>query len=198
MNNNPLKLDLVYMVQEQYYRDKRIKQQKNNIINSIICLVIFLCAIYLSFLLYNIYNYDIPALTSCDDISYSNLDLVPVKTNVINPNYIKDVDYVVRCVTAEAGNQDDFGKRLVIDVILNRCDKYNMTTTDIINAPGQFEVVQNNMINIIEPDLHIYDLFIEEVMSRTDEDIIYFREGYFHNFGIPVISHQDHYFSKCE
>ena len=71
-----------------------------------------------------------------------------------------------------------------------------MTTTDIINAPGQFEVVQNNMINIIEPDLHIYDLFIEEVMNRTNEDIIYFREGYFHNFGTPVISHQDHYFSK--
>lgn len=201
MSNKQLDLTFVKMINDAYNRQQIYKKEFREYTKVCIITVITLlaCTYLIARILYNPTTEHTVESQESQQVEYTYNPYIEKLTDEeinIDSNYIDNMEYFVRCVTAEAGNQDDYGKRLVIDVILNRCDKYNMTTTDIINAPGQFEVVQNNMINIIEPDLHIYDLFIEEVMNRTNEDIIYFREGYFHNFGTPVISHQDHYFSK--
>lgn len=59
--NKELNLDLVCMVQRQYYNDKREKMMKRNIKVSCICLVIFILSCFLSFLIYNVCVYEVPA-----------------------------------------------------------------------------------------------------------------------------------------
>lgn len=111
---------------------------------------------------------------------------------------IEDYVYFAQCVMAEAGDQDDLGKRLVIDVILNRKDNINFpdNITDVINEPYQFEVVSNGSINEVIPTDDIYALIQEEIQNRTNYDVLYFRTDHYHNFGTQLFQHQDHYFSK--
>ena len=118
-------------------------------------------------------------------------------TDEYDPNY-NDYEYMAKCVLAEAGNQDEYGKRLVIDVILNRKENtaFPDTYEDIINQPNQFEVVKNGSINEQVPDEYIYNLILQELEKRTDPDILYFKTIDYHDFSEPVIHHQDHYFSK--
>lgn len=103
--------------------------------------------------------------------------------------------YIAQCVFAEAGNQDEMGKRLVIDVILNRVDstKFPNTATDVINQTGQFEVVYNGSINAPVYD-DILELIKQEKKNRTNYDVLYFCTGGYQ--ATPVIKWQDHYFSK--
>ena len=118
-------------------------------------------------------------------------------TDEYEPNY-NDYEYMAKCVLAEAGNQDEYGKRLVIDVILNRKENtaFPDTYEDIINQPNQFEVVENGSINEQVPNEYIYNLILQELEKRTDPDILYFKTIDYHDFAEPVIHHQDHYFSK--
>ena len=109
-----------------------------------------------------------------------------------------NIEYFAKCVMSEAGNQDELGKRLVIDVILNRVesDIFPNSVNEVINQEGQFEVVMNNRINKVEPTDDIYNLILEETNNRTNKDILYFRTNHYHSFGTPVLQHQAHYFSK--
>lgn len=111
---------------------------------------------------------------------------------------IEDYVYFAQCVMAEASDQDELGKRLVIDVILNRLDNTNFPNSinDIINEPYQFEVVSNGSINEVIPTEDIYTLIQEEIQNRTNYDVLYFRTDHYHNFGTQLFQHQDHYFSK--
>lgn len=109
-----------------------------------------------------------------------------------------ELDYLARCVIAEAGNQSELGKRLVIDVILNRidADKFPNDIVGVINQEGQFACVTNNSINKCESNEYIYNLILEEMENRVNNEILYFRTLHYHTFGTPVMQEQDHYFSK--
>ena len=84
--------------------------------------------------------------------------------------------YLTRCVQAEAGNQDFYGKRLVAAVILNRVDdeRFPNTITEVINAPKQFAVVRNKIIDTVEVDQETVDACRMELISRVDKDVLYF------------------------
>lgn len=201
MNNKQLDLTFVKMINETYDRRKQIykKESKKYVQMCIVTIITLLACTYLiARILYNpTTDYTVESQES-QQAEYTYNPYIEKLTHEeinIDSNYTDNMEYFVRCVTAEAGNQDDYGKRLVIDVILNRCDKYDMNTTDVINGPGQFEVVSNNSINTVEPDLHIYDLIVEEIIKRTNSDILYFRANKYHSFGTPVMKHQTHYFS---
>ena len=115
--------------------------------------------------------------------------------------YISDeeLDLLARCVMSEAGNQEELGKRLVIDVILNRKDSEMFagqdTIADVIFAKGQFQVVSNGTIYKYTPTDDIYDLIREELIERTNYDVVYFRTGKYHSAGKPWQKVGDHYFS---
>lgn len=201
MNNKQLDLTFVKMVNETYDRQKQIykKECRKYAEMCIVTVITLLACLYLiARILYNpTREYTVESQES-QQAEYTYNPYIENLTHDeinIDSNYTDNMEYFVRCVTAEAGNQDDYGKRLVIDVILNSCDKYNMTTTDVINADGRFEVVSNNSINTVEPDLHVYDLITEEITTRTNSDILYFRTDKYHSFGTPVMKHQAHYFS---
>lgn len=108
------------------------------------------------------------------------------------------LDYFAKCVMAEAGNQDETGKRLVVDVILNRLDdnRFPDTIEEIINQAGQFEVVESGRINSVIPTEDIYNIISQELENRFNSEVLYFRTEHYHKFATPLFQHQDHYFSK--
>lgn len=110
---------------------------------------------------------------------------------------VLDVDYLARCIEAEAGNQGKLGKVYVTDCILNRFENGNYSNiTDVINEPGQFACVSNGSINRVKVNEETYEIIEEELQNRTNTEILYFRAGGYHSFGTPCFQYQDHFFSK--
>lgn len=107
-----------------------------------------------------------------------------------------DIDLMARVVHAEAGNQSMEGKRLIVDVILNRADDWRFPSDiqDIIYAPGQFQTVQNGAINRYTPDITDYGAVLAEIQQRSNTEVLYFsNHGYQRK---PVLKEGSHYFSK--
>ena len=103
------------------------------------------------------------------------------------------------CTMAEAGNQDELGKRLVIDVVLNRagCEVFpGNTVEEIVFWPGQFSVVENGSIFKTEPTSDIWELIDEELQSRTNTEVVFFQRYRYSGSGEPWAKVGDHYFSK--
>lgn len=104
-----------------------------------------------------------------------------------------DIQLIAKAVNAEAGNQDMIGKRLVVDVILNRYydELFPNTIEDVIFSPGQFSSnIENAKYN--DSDLEAVGL---ELIQRLDSDILYFRTEYFHENHKKAYQHGAHYFS---
>lgn len=102
------------------------------------------------------------------------------------------------CTMAEAGNQSEEGKRLVIDVILNRVDCVFFpgdTVEEIVFCPGQFAVVSNGSIFRTEPTADIWDLIEEELQERTNNEVVFFQLYRYSGSGEPWAKIGDHYFS---
>lgn len=109
-----------------------------------------------------------------------------------------DLMILCQCVEAEAANQSSLGKRLVADVVLNRCDKpeFPDTVKEVIFQPGQFAVVDSGAIYTVTPTLETIDAVIEEKERRIDKDIVYFQKGQYSRYGEAYTRVDDHYFSK--
>lgn len=107
-----------------------------------------------------------------------------------------DIEYLAQCIEAEAGNQSYMGKVYVLDCILNRMDYYQYDSySDCINDKGQFACVSNGSIYNMIPSDETYAIIEQELQSRTDYDIMYFRTAHYHTFGTPKFKCEDHYFS---
>lgn len=108
-----------------------------------------------------------------------------------------ELEYLGACVEAEAGTQGLMGKRLVVDVILNRVDsdKFPNTITDVIDAPGQFAVVSNGAINKVSISQETFKAIELELKHRTDSEILYFRADHYGD-GKACYKVNNHYFSK--
>ena len=108
-----------------------------------------------------------------------------------------EFEYLTKCVQAEAGNQDEHGKRLVAAVILNRVndDRFPDNIVDVINAPHQFSVVSNGMIKRVDVDNETIVACQMEMIERTDIEIIYFNNSK-NVSGRYCYKYGDHYFAK--
>lgn len=118
---------------------------------------------------------------------------------------IKEMDYwgelelLAAVVEAEAGNQDMIGKRLVVDVVLNRVDSplFPDTITEVLEQPGQFSTMWNGAVE--DAGYHMqqddYDAVMMEVTGkRLDYDIYFFTAGEYNASCKPAYIHGDHYF----
>lgn len=112
-------------------------------------------------------------------------------------DFYDSLEMLAYCTMAEAGNQPEEGKRLVIDTILNRVDSeyFPNTVEEVINAPGQFEVVARGTLYRDCPTDDIYGLIREEIAERTNDRVIYFTAGHYNPSGEPWQKVGDHYFS---
>lgn len=121
------------------------------------------------------------------------------QVEVINLNISDNsLEYLARCVEAEAGNQGIIGKRLVCDVILNRVDHKNFPDTieGVINQKNQFSVVSNGSIDKVKVSEETLEACIMELDKRIDSEILYFTAGNYGKYGTPAYNHKEHYFSK--
>lgn len=101
-------------------------------------------------------------------------------------------------VMAEAGNQDLEGKRLVVDVVLNRVDdpRWPDTITEVINQPYQFSPMRDGGFERAAATItdECFEAVALELESRLDYGIHYFQTGGF-GYGQSAYKHGDHFFS---
>ena len=114
-------------------------------------------------------------------------------------HYWDELELLAQVVEAEAGNQDMIGKRLVVDVVLNRVDSplFPDTITEVLEQPGQFTTMWNGAVE--DAGYHMqqddYDAVMMEVTGkRLDYDIYFFTAGEYIASCKPAYIHGDHYF----
>lgn len=115
-----------------------------------------------------------------------------------------EMELIAQLVEAEAGNQDLEGKRLVVDVILNRLDdgRFGSSVEDIIFAKGQFSVVRNGAFekaayNMKESDYEAVRLEYGKAREeRLDGNVLYFNCGDYVSGTYKLYKCGGHYFSK--
>lgn len=119
--------------------------------------------------------------------------------DIAEENYWDELELLAQVVEAEAGNQDMIGKRLVVDVVLNRVDSplFPDTITEVLEQPGQFSTMWNGAVE--DAGYHMqqddYDAVMMEVTGkRLDYDIYYFTAGEYNDSCKPAYIHGDHYF----
>lgn len=109
-----------------------------------------------------------------------------------------EMELVAQLVQAEAGNQDLMGKRLVVDVVLNRVDdeRFPNSVEEVIfqKDPVQFSVTTNGSFekagwNI---DEETYQAVLMEYEERTNSGILYFSTTPCN--GKNHFQHGDHWF----
>ncbi len=106
--------------------------------------------------------------------------------------YTPDDLYLVASVTySEAGNQSELGQRLVADTIFNRVDSVDFpnTVSEVIFHRGQYTKRR------LAPPPSTQQLVAEELYSRTNPYVLWFRTGNYHTYGTPLIVEGSHYFS---
>jgi N-acetylmuramoyl-L-alanine amidase len=110
----------------------------------------------------------------------------------------EEIDLIALLTMGEAEGEPEEGKRLVIDSVLNRVDSKHFpdTVTDVIYQPGQYTAMWNTRVDRCYVREDIRDLVIEELTSRTNTDVVFFRTEYYHPFGTPLFQVGNHYFSK--
>lgn len=114
------------------------------------------------------------------------------------PEY-DSLELLAVCVEAEAGNQSLEGKRLVVDVILNRVDsaEWPDTVKEVIEQPVQFASYwDGGMERVVEPSEETYEAIRMEIEERSYPSIYYFTADDYGTYGTPWRQVEDHYFSK--
>lgn len=108
-----------------------------------------------------------------------------------------ELELIAKCVESEAGNQNDLGKRLVVDVILNRVDseRFPDDVESVISQKYHFTTFWNGeMDKIKSPSQETFDAIDAELETRTDDKILFFTSGGYNKYCIPAYKYGDHYF----
>ena len=110
----------------------------------------------------------------------------------------EDIDLIALVTMAEAEDEPEYGKRLVIDTILNRIDSkyYPKTASDVIYQRSQFTSMWNGRVDRCEVRSDIRQLVVEEINNRVNSEVIYFTEGYYADYGTPMFIVGGHYFAS--
>lgn len=110
-----------------------------------------------------------------------------------------DLEELALCVEAEAGTQSLLGKRLVVDVILNRVDDKDWpgTVQEVIEQPYQFATFwDGGMCRVDKPSEETYQAIRMELGQRSYPGIYYFNSECYSGYGTPWKKIEEHYFSK--
>lgn len=109
-----------------------------------------------------------------------------------------DVELIALVTVAEAEGESEYGKRLVIDTILNRVDSKHFPDTiyGVIYQPNQFTSMTNGRVDRCVVTDDVRQLVREEMESRTNSEVIFFRTGHYSPYGTPLFQEGSHYFNK--
>ena len=117
---------------------------------------------------------------------------MPTEEEIAEEEYLDSLELLAICVEAEAGNQGLDGKRMVVDVILNRVDDPDWpgTIEEVISQPTHFTSYWDggmDKVSVSEGRM--------ELESRSWPGIYYFTAGQYSEYGTPWKKVGDHYFS---
>ena len=136
------------------------------------------------------------------EIRYDNTSDQPVISGYATemPN-TDELELLALVVEAEAGNQDLTGKRLVVDVVLNRVESplFPDTITEVLTQPGQFITLYNGGVDRARQRMQEDDytaVAMEVTGERLDYNIYYFNNESYNPSGKPLYQYGDHYFSS--
>lgn len=110
----------------------------------------------------------------------------------------EDIKLIALVTMAEAEGECEQGKRLVIDTILNRVDhpEFPSTVYEVVYQPNQFTSMWNGRVDECEVRTDVYDLVLEELENRTNDEVCFFRTDYYSKYGTPLFQVGNHYFSS--
>jgi N-acetylmuramoyl-L-alanine amidase len=140
------------------------------------------------------------AVSSC--MSYDGPELIGIHAEAAAVSDISDNSLskyekrlIARIVYVEAGDESEYGQRLVIDTVLNRVDSNNFPDNvyDVIYQPNQF-YTKTLPDAPIEKD--ILKLVNEELEERTNSEVAFFNAVGYTKYGVNLFKEGGHYFSK--
>lgn len=110
----------------------------------------------------------------------------------------EDIELIALVTMGEAEGECEEGQRLIIDTILNRVDSPHFPDTvyDVIWQPNQFSVMWNDRLIRCYVREDICQLVREELESRSNYDVIFFRTEHYSKYGSPLFQLGGHYFSS--
>lgn len=109
-----------------------------------------------------------------------------------------ELELLAICVEAEAGNQELEGKRLVVDVILNRVDDPDFPDSieGVISQPFHFSGYwDGGMDRVTEPSEETFKAVQMELEERGWPGVMYFTAEDWPEYGTPWKQVGDHYFN---
>lgn len=109
----------------------------------------------------------------------------------------EELELLALVTMAEAEDESELGKRLVIDTVLNRVDSphFPNTITDVIYQKHQFTSMWNGRYKKTYVDDYVRNLVLEELKDRTNSEVIFFRMDRYSDYGTPLFKEDGHYFS---
>lgn len=112
--------------------------------------------------------------------------------------YSEEVQRIALVTMAEAEGESEEGKRLVIDTILNRqdSDHFPDTASGVIYQKNQFSSMWNGRVDRCEVQEDICELVEEELLNRTNSEVIFFNADRYSKYGTPLFHVGNHYFSN--
>lgn len=112
----------------------------------------------------------------------------------------EEINLIALIVMAEAEEESEIGKRLVIDTILNRVDSgyFPDSVYEVVYQPNQFSSVWNGRIQRCYVSDDIRQLVIDESINRLNENCVFFTAGGYGRYGKPMFQVGNHYFSSYE
>lgn len=101
---------------------------------------------------------------------------------------------------AEAEGECELGKRMVIDVILNRIlsKHFPDSAYGVIYQPNQFSSMWNGRVDRCTVTDDVRQLVIEEAETRMNTYVVFFNAEDFSEYGVPMFQIENHYFSSYE
>lgn len=112
----------------------------------------------------------------------------------------EEIELIALLTMAEAEGESEEGKRLVIDTVLNRVDSelayFPDTVKEVIYQKGQFSSMWNGRVDKCYVREDICQLVKDELETRTNCDVLWFRADYYGIYGTPLLVEGNHYFSS--
>ena len=111
-----------------------------------------------------------------------------------------EIELIALVTMAEAEGESEEGKRLVIDTILNRVDSlyFPDTVYDVIYETNAFESMWNGRVDVCYVDDYICQLVREELINRTNYDVVFFTAGEYGQYGVTMFQVGNHYFASYD
>lgn len=110
----------------------------------------------------------------------------------------EEIELIALVTMAEAEGESEYGKRLVIDTIINRVNSEDFpnTVSGVIYQPCHFESIWNGRVDQCYVDADICELVRGEMRDISDPYVMYFCAGDYGQYGEPMYQVGNHYFSS--